>query len=64
MFTVVNDDGGEHIYKRTHVENTAASKACPESFFTILMILKICFGKGTHVKRLREGREYRIIFSI
>ena len=37
MFTVVN--GGEHTYKRTHVENTAASKACPELFFYIIAII-------------------------
>ena len=50
MFTVVN--GGEHTYKRTHVENTAASKACPESFFILYIELTIYFGKGTHVKKV------------
>ena len=63
MFTVVN--GGEHTYKRTHEENTAASKACPGSFFYISNLIDNLFGeRDTCQKSLREGREYRIIFSI
>ena len=50
MFTVVN--GGEHTYKRTHVENTAASKACPGAFFILVILLTIYLGKGTHVKKV------------